>query len=113
MGARGAGIATSISNFTLMIGLHYYTERYFDKEIKELAWFYPFDFNHKSDCFDRKGLKDYFLAGIPSTGMLCMESWAFHFMTLFSALISVKATAVQVISLNIGALFYMPTLGLQ
>ena len=112
MGASGAGIATSISYFTLVVGLHFYTEKYFDREKKELAWFYPFKSEHKSHCFDKIGLRDYFLAGIPSTGMLCMESWAFHIMTFFAAMISVKATAVQVISLNIGALFYMPTLGL-
>jgi Na+-driven multidrug efflux pump len=32
MEARGAGVATTISNFTLMIGLHLYTENYIKKE---------------------------------------------------------------------------------
>ena len=112
MGARGAGIASSISFYTLMMGLYVYTDIKLDAAVKEKAWFGPFNHDSKADCFDKKGLIDYFKHGIPSTCMLCMESWAFHIMTLFSALISVKATAVQVISLNIGALFYMPTLGL-
>jgi Na+-driven multidrug efflux pump len=113
MGATGAGIASSISFFTLMISLYFYTDLKLDPETKNLSWFTFFNPSYKADCFDKKGLLDYFRQGIPSTCMLCMESWAFHLMTLLSALISVKATAVQVISLNIGALFYMPTLGLQ
>ncbi len=112
LGARGAGIASSISFFTLMICLYKYTELKLESYIKEKAWFSPFQADSKADCFDKKGLIDYFKHAVPSTCMLCMESWAFHIMTLLSALISVKATAVQVISLNIGALFYMPTLGL-
>ena len=53
MGASGAGIATSISYFTLVVGLHFYTEKYFDREKKELAWFYPFKSEHNSHCFDK------------------------------------------------------------
>jgi Na+-driven multidrug efflux pump len=113
MGARGAGTASSISFFTLMVTLYKYTDKKLDKEVRDKAWFSPFNPASKADCFDKKGLIDYFKQGVPSTCMQCMESWAFHLMTLLSALISVKATAVQVISLNIGALFYMPTLGLQ
>jgi Na+-driven multidrug efflux pump len=94
MGARGAGIASSISFFTLMITLYKYTDLKLDPKTKDKAWFTPFNPASKADCFDKKGLIDYFKQGIPSTCMLCMESWAFHLMTLLSALISVKATAV-------------------
>ena len=67
----------------------------------------------KNECFDKKGLIDYFKQGIPSTGMLCLEWWAFEIMTVFAACISLTATATQVIMMNIGALFFMPSLGLQ
>jgi MATE family multidrug resistance protein len=56
---------------------------------------------------------NYFKLGIPSTGMLCLEWWAFEIMTLFAAYISMNATAVQVIIINIAGLIFMPFLGLQ
>lgn len=76
-----------------MIALHVYTEKSLTKEIKEKAWFSPFRPDVKSECFDKKGLIDYFKLGIPSTGMLCLEWWAFEIMTLLAAYISLKATA--------------------
>jgi hypothetical protein len=82
------------------------------KEQKEKAWFHPFRADVKSESFDKKGLIDYFKLGIPSTGMLCLEWWAFEIMTLFAAYISLTATASQVIVLNVAALFFMPILGL-
>jgi hypothetical protein len=48
----------------------------------------------KRECFEIKGLIQYFKLGIPSTGMLCLEWWAFEIMTLLAAYISLKATAV-------------------
>ena len=65
------------------------------------------------ECFDKKGLIDYFKLGIPSTGMLCLEWWSFEIMTVFAAYISLSATASQVIMMNMAALFFMPSLGLQ
>jgi MATE family multidrug resistance protein len=67
----------------------------------------------KSECFEIKGLIQYFKLGIPSTGMLCLEWWAFEIMTLLAAYISLTATAVQVIMMNMAALIFMPILGLQ
>jgi hypothetical protein len=69
MGARGAGIASSISFFTLMVFLYEYTDQKLEKEFKDKAWFSPFNPDTKADCFDTKGLLDYFKQGIPSTCM--------------------------------------------
>jgi multidrug resistance protein, MATE family len=94
MGAKGTGIATSITHFCTMIGFHVYTEKNLTKEQKEKTWFSPFRPDVKSECFEIKGLMNYFKLGIPSTGMLCLEWWAFEIMTLLAAYISLKATAV-------------------
>jgi hypothetical protein len=48
----------------------------------------------KKECFEIKGLINYFKLGIPSTGMLCLEWWAFEIMALLAVYISLKATAV-------------------
>ncbi len=45
--------------------------------------------------------------------MLCLELWAFEVMAIFSAFISLTATACQVITLNTAALFFMVVIGLQ
>ena len=45
--------------------------------------------------------------------MFCLESWAFNIMTLFAAFISIKATSVQVITLNVLILIYSPFVGFQ
>jgi MATE family multidrug resistance protein len=112
LGARGTGIATTMTHLLTLIAFYIYTERCLTKEQKEKAWFHPFRADVKSECFDKKGLIDYFKLGIPSTGMLCLEWWAFEIMTLFAAYISLTATASQVIVLNVAALFFMPILGL-
>jgi multidrug resistance protein, MATE family len=88
MGARGAGIATSITHFSSMIGTYVYTEKALSKEMKEKTWFTPFRSDVKSECLDIKGLINYFKLGIPSTGMLCLGWWAFEIMTLLAAYIS-------------------------
>ena len=78
-----------------------------------MAWFIPFRADVKSECFDKNGLIDYFKEGIPSIGMLSLEWWAYEIMTVFAAYISLKATAAQVILINLASLFFMPVLGLQ
>jgi Na+-driven multidrug efflux pump len=92
--------------------MHTYTESCLTEEIKKTAWFSPFRVDVRSECFDKKGLIDFFKEGIPSTGMLCLEWWSFEIMTLFAAYISLKATASQVILINCVALFFMPIVGL-
>ena len=93
LGAKGTGIATTVTHFFTMVALHVYTEKALKKEEIKLAWFSPFRLDVRSECFDKKGLINYFKQGIPSTGMLCLEWWAFEIMTLFAAFISLKATA--------------------
>lgn len=45
--------------------------------------------------------------------MLCLEWWAFELMTMFSAWISMDATAAQIVILNTACIAFMPALGLQ
>lgn len=92
-GASGVGIATTITHFITMIGMYVYTSMTLTAELKLKSWFHPFMPEVKSACFDRAGLIDFFKRGIPSTGMLCLEWWAFEIMIFFSAFISLKATA--------------------
>lgn len=112
-GASGAGVATTFTHLITMIGLYIYTSLKLSPELKLKSWFHPFRADVKQDCFDRQGLVTFFRIGIPSTGMLCLEWWAFEVMIFMSAFISLKATAAQVITLNTAALFFMPTVGLQ
>ena len=93
LGATGAGIATTFTHFMTMVGQYAYTCFVLSPELKEKAWFNPFKEENKQACFDRVALIEYFKQGIPSTGMLCLEWWAFEIMILFSAFISLKATA--------------------
>ena len=111
-GAAGAGVATSFTHFLTMIGIYIYTETQLSADLKEKSWFMPWHKDFRYACFEKRGLIDFFKQGIPSTGMLCLEWWAFEIMILFSAFISIKATAAQVITLNTAALFFMPTIGL-
>ncbi len=93
MGAQGTGIATTMTHFFTMVALHIYTEKCLTREMKEKAWFSPFRSDVKHECFEMKGLIEYFKLGIPSTGMPCLEWWALEIMTLLAAFISLKATA--------------------
>jgi Na+-driven multidrug efflux pump len=45
--------------------------------------------------------------------MFCLEWWSFELLTLYSAYISMRATAVNVIILNIAIISFMPALGMQ
>ncbi len=87
-------MATSFTHFSSVIALHIYANKYMSSEHKSKAWFSPFEAHSKADCFDKRGLIDYFKHGIPSTGMFCLESWAFNMTTMFAAFISIKATSV-------------------
>ena len=93
LGASGAGIATTFTHFLTMAGCHVYTSYVLTPELKLKAWFHPFKQENKHACFDKQGLIDFFKKSIPSTGMLCLEWWAFEIMIFFSAFISIKATA--------------------
>jgi hypothetical protein len=87
-------MATSFTHFSAVIALHIYANRYMSSVHKSKAWFSPFKSEEKADCFNKRGLVDYFKNGIPSTGMFCMESWAFQLTTMLAAFISIKATSV-------------------
>lgn len=103
MGISGVGIAGSVSNLVVYLCLLKYTSIIPDIQ-EALSW-------PSSSSFT--GLEDYLRIGIPSALMLCIEWWAFEVMTLVTGYISVDAQASQVVILNIIALMFMFSLGLQ
>ena len=66
-------MATSFTHFCAVIALHIYANRCMSSVHKSKAWFSPFKPEEKADCFDKRGLIEFFKKGIPSTGMYCME----------------------------------------
>jgi MATE family multidrug resistance protein len=91
-----------------MIGCHIYTTYFTDERLRREAWFFPTAASFKID-----GLIQFMKLGLPSIGMLCLEWWSFELMTLYSAFISMKATAVQIIILNTAVITFMPAVGLH
>ena len=108
MGINGPAMAFTITNINNFIFTALYTEliRRNDPFITE-AWFLP-----SKSSFELAGLREYLKVGIPSIGMLCFEWWSFEVMILISAMLSIKAVAVQIIVFNNGGLFFMPCAGL-
>jgi Na+-driven multidrug efflux pump len=51
--------------------------------------------------------------GLPSISMLCLEWWSFELMILYSAYISLQATAAQILLFNTLVICFMPAMGLQ
>jgi Na+-driven multidrug efflux pump len=60
LGATGAGIATTFTHFLTLIALYIYTTLTLKPELRLIAWFHPFKDSSKRDCFDKKGLIDFF-----------------------------------------------------
>jgi MATE family multidrug resistance protein len=107
-GVRGPAYATVLTYAINLVALYVYTERFTSERLRREAWFLP-----DRACFDRKGLSQYMIMAVPSIGMLCLEWWSFELMTLYSAFISMQATAAQIISLNTAVISFMPAFGIQ
>ena len=77
MGIQGAGMATSIANFAIFVGMVVYTAMI--KQIQE-AVFLP-------DKRSFEGLSAYLELAVPAAFMLCFDFWAFDLMTVMAGLI--------------------------
>jgi multidrug resistance protein, MATE family len=54
------------------------------------------------------GFIEFLKFAIPSIGLVCLDWWSYEIIMLLAAGISVKCSAIQVIVLNNGNIFYMP-----
>jgi MATE family multidrug resistance protein len=76
----GTGIASAITNFTILVMSLVYTST--QEDIKE-AVFWP-------DYRSFRGLGEYLKIGIPQTALLCLEWWVFEICTLLAGLFGNK-----------------------
>ena len=84
MGIYGLGLATSITNFNLL--LLTVIQCCFNKKVKQAV-----------TCPGKesfRGWGEYLKVAIPSAVILCSEWWAFEILTIIAGLISVEAQAV-------------------
>jgi MATE family multidrug resistance protein len=88
-GIQGPSIATLLTNLLNLLMVHIYTVRFTDVKVTNEAYLMP-----SNECFDITGLKEYMKLGLPSIGMTCLEWLSFEVMTLYSAYISITATAI-------------------
>ena len=84
MGIRGLGLATSITNFNLLLITLVYC-RCYSKISRVLL-------RPGRDSF--KGWYEYLSIALPSTVIICSEWWAFEILTIVSGLISIEAQVV-------------------
>ena len=89
MGVEGTAIATSIS-YTLTFILF----QVFERRMEEIRAVVRVDTREYWRIIRNwRGLLDYLKVGISSIALLCLEWWALEVIVLFSAKISVEATA--------------------
>ena len=100
---QGIGYAGTISNFSVYLSMLIYS--FFIEEIRPAIQL-P---NKKAF----RGIFEYLKLGLPTAMMICLEWWAFELMTLMSGYISVKAQASQVLLINLSAVMYMTSQGLN
>lgn len=94
MGIYGLGLATSITNFNLL--LLTIIQCCFNKKVKQAV-----------TCPGKESLRgwgEYLKVAIPSAVILCSEWWAFEVLTIVAGLISVEAQAVQTTVTSVSAL---------
>ena len=103
MGIRGLGLATSLSNFNLLIITMVYCNC--NTQIRRVIKF--------PDRTALSGWKEYLRISLPSTLIICSEWWAFEVLTVISGLISIEAQAVQTIVTSGCAILFEIPLGFQ
>ena len=84
MGINGLGLATSITNFNLL--LLTVIQCCFTEKIKQVVTF------PGKESF--RGWGEYLKVAVPTAIILCSEWWAFEVLTIVAGLISVEAQAV-------------------
>ena len=107
---EGIGLATTISNFVNIIMFFIFTMKFTDARVLKEAWFLPRGAAAK-ECFNARGLVEYFKIGLSCIGMSAFEWWSYELMMVFAARLSVNESATQVIILNYCSLAFMIPLG--
>lgn len=102
-GIKGTGIASTLTNSINYLFLICFSNSI--PEIKEAITL--------PDSRVFSGLWQYLSLGIPSTIMLCLEFWVYDLMILMAGYIGVKEQACQIVVINIVALIWMVSIGLQ
>ena len=102
MGVTGSGIATSLT-FSLNMILVVIVVMCTEETRKCLTWPKP------SEILPRSW--SYFLLGVPTSLMSCLDIWAFTGLTLISSYLGVYENAGQVIMLNVISILYSIPLG--
>lgn len=103
LGIRGAGIATSIANALIFLGMLTYSIT--NQDIKT-AIFFP---NKRSFM----GLKTYMSLALPAAFMLCFDFWAFDLITVISGLIDKESQAAQVFLANMNDALFCLAIGIS
>ena len=104
-GIQGLGYAGAIANTVVYVLILAYN--FFNAKLR------PTMKLPDGRTFDLEGIWEYYRVGIPNTIMRSFEWWAYEAMTLLSGYISVDAQAAQVVTMNIVALIFMISLGMQ
>lgn len=55
----------------------------------------------------------YIKLALPTTGLMCIEWWAFEFIVIFAGILGVKELAAQVAIMNVNGFVFMFPLGVQ
>ena len=84
MGVRGLGLATSITNFNLLLITMVYCNCL--PEISRAL--------QLPDRDSLRGWSEYLKVSLPSTLMICSEWWAFEVVTVIAGTISIEAQVV-------------------
>ena len=99
----GLGVAHTITSLTLIIMVTVYAGLV--DEIKEaITW---------PDAQMFLGWGEYFALGVPTTGILCAEYWAWQFLSIMSGNLSVMEQATMMISMQVAAMLNTTCLGVQ
>lgn len=106
LGWFGASIALNITFITTFAIQEYYVLIY-KRDI--------FD-HYRAPLFEEESFCDwpaYIKLAVPTTGLMCIEWWAFEFIIIFAGIIGVKSLAAQVAVMNVNGFIFMFSLGVQ
>ena len=100
---KGLGLASTLTSAILLSTTLIYAHCL--KDIKG-ALFWP-------DATIWTGWKEYFNLGVPTTGMLCAEYWAWQFLAIVSGNLGVEVQANMMITMQVAAMSNTVCMGIQ
>jgi MATE family multidrug resistance protein len=72
--------------------------------------------HYRAPLFEEESFLDwpsYIKLALPTTGLMCIEWWAFEFIVIFAGILGVKELAAQVAIMNVNGFVFMFPLGVQ